>query len=315
MRTQPILKMTDGEEVKTMFLDESSGAVLVGTSQGRILAIRSLASNAYLMGERTIYATRINGRGEESATSGVNVRYGLVDKVVELASDMSVTRWKDVVSPAGAESYSTVSGVFTTPVLWAGEDFGWWGDASWTQTVGSDSRVVVAIRVASSEEAVLSAPWKSMEMTTSGLQSWSLDEFSIAGSYAQARVILSSGVASDIPVVSGFVLPYYAKHASYFFLTKITMEKGTSIRGGLLTASVSVPRNTEVKWGVAPNNTADWNTFTRITPDKLFELSETFGDRLKVGVKMITYDDERTPSIDEFSVVFDSNVDNLVNKG
>ena len=47
----------------------------------------------------------------------------------------------------------------------------------------------------------------------------------------------------------------------------------------------------------------------------MFGLPDNFGDRLKVGAKMLVYDDENAPSVDEFSVAFDSDIDNLVNGG
>lgn len=314
MRTEPILRLNDDEEVRSMLRDPSTGSVLVGTSHGRILLIQRLASNAYLAGNRTIYATRNNCRGETSATGLVNIRYGLINKVVEMTDSMAVTRWKDVIRPMGADVFSKVSGVFYTPVLWAGEDFGWWGDASWSQSLEGNGRVVIAMRAAGSEEALLASPWKTMESKTSGQQTWSLDSLSAAGGYAQMKIVLESSSTEDSPIVSSLVLPYHSKYASYFFVTKITMTKKTSIRGGILTASVSVPRNTEVKWGVSDGRTSDWNDFVRIEPDKLFTLSEDFGDRMKIGVKMLSYDDERYPSVDEFSVAFDSDIDNLINK-
>lgn len=314
MRTQPILSLADGEEVRTMFRDEATGVVLVGTSQGRILCVRRLASNAHLAGNRTIYATRTNGVGEESPIASANVRYGLLDRIAEVASDMSIVRWKEVARPTGAESSSTASGVFTTPILWAGEDFGWWGDVSWSQSVDG-GRVVVAIRVSSSEEGLLAAPWRTTERTSSGAQAWQIDELSTADAYAQMRVVLESSSPAGGPSVSALALPYHSRHASYFFLTKLSMLNGTSIRGGMLTASFVAPRNTEVKWGVAGSNSADWRDFTAVTPDRLFELADGFGDRLKVGVKMLSYDDDHYPSVDEFAVAFDSDVDNLVNRG
>lgn len=311
--SQPILDLKD-ETVRTLFRDEATGSVLVGTSHGRILIIKRLASSAYLTGDRTIYATRINGFGEESEVGFANIRYGLLDKIVEVASDLSITRWKDVSNPIGIDSSATVSGVFTTPVLWAGEDFGWWGDVSWSQSISDDHRIVLAVKIASSESSLASSPWKTVEKTSSGSQTWSLDELSTAGAYAQLRVVLESGVTTASPSVFNLVIPFLARHASYFFLTKISMEKGTSIRGGLLTASFSAPRNTDVKWGVTGGNSTNWNQFTSIEPDKLFELPDNFGDRMKVGVKMLSYDNDHYPSVDEFAVAFDSDIDNLINR-
>jgi len=313
MRTIPILKLSGAEEIRTLFRDGPDGAILIGTSQGRILLVKNLSSTAYMTGDRTIYANTVDGNGVSSDTASMNIRYGLINKIVEMSSEMSVIRWKDVNQPSGAESVKTVSGVFTTPVMWAGEDFGWWGNASWTQTLNG-GRAVVAIRIASSEAGLLSAPWRTNESIDSELVTWPLEDMSAAGGYAQFRVVLESEISETSPVVSGLVIPYYAKHASYFFLTKLTMTKGSGIKGGLITAAVSVPKHTEVKWGVSNSNSASWNDFMPVTLDKLFELSESFGDRLKVGAKLLAYDDERYPSIDEFAVAFDSNIDNLVNR-
>ena len=313
MRTEPILKLKD-EEIRALFLDSATGKVLVGTSQGRILIVSHLGTNAYMAGNRTIYATRTNDLGVESPVSSVNVRHGLMDKVVELTSGFSITRWKDVVGVLGAESVQAVSGTFTSPVLWAGEDFGWWGDASWTQSVGENSRAIVSVRIAGSEEALLASGWVSVESAASGATTMSLDASSTAGAYAQVRVVLASTLGSENPTISNLVVPYHAKHASYFFLTKISMKKGSSISGGMLTAAVSVPRNTEVKWGISSGNSSNWNDYLPIKPGETFSLPAGFGDRGKIGVKLLAYDDQRYPIVDEFAVAFDASIDNLLNK-
>jgi hypothetical protein len=313
MRTEPILKLDNEENIRSLFCDPISGSVLVGTSQGRILLVNQLSSNAYFAGNRTIYASRKNCQGEDSEIAHVNVQYGLHDRVVELTDEMVITRWKSIRGLSSVEGYTKVSGVFTTPVLWVGEDFGWWDNMTWNQTVGENSRVVIAIRVAGSEDDLLKSLWITNEEITSGAKTWNLDRFSAMGGYAQMKIVLESTIESENPTISNLVLPYYARHASYFFTTKISMTKGTSIRGGLLTASVSVPRNTEIKWGVS-SGSANWNDVIPIIPDKLFTLPEDFGDRLKVGAKLFVYDNERYPTIDEFSIAFDSDIDNLINK-
>jgi hypothetical protein len=242
------------------------------------------------------------------------VKYGLLNKIAELTDEMTVSRWKTVIKPFAAESYDTISGVFTTPVLWAGEDFGWWGNAEWNQTLGPNNKAILAIRVAGTENALLSSNWVTYESTTSGSQSWNLDGLSTAGGFAQMKIVLTSTSATENPIISSLVIPYYTKHASYYFATKITMAKGSSIKGGLLTTAVSVPRNTEIKWGVSDKNSVNWNDFISITPDKLFSLPDNFGDRVKIGAKILTYDDERYATIDEFSVAFNAELDNLINK-
>jgi len=313
MRTEPILKLNNEEEIRSLFCDPTSGSVLVGTSQGRILLINQLSSNAYLSGNRTIYASRKNCRKEESEISHINIKYGLRDRIAELANKMVITELKSVSNLSSVEKYTKISGIFTTPVLWAGEDFGWWDNMSWNQIVSGNSRAVMAIRVATSEENLLNSAWITNEEITSGAKIWNLDRFSAMGSYAQIKIVLESDIESENPTISNLILPYYSKHASYFFTTKLSMTKGTSIKGGLLTASVSVPRNTEIKWGVS-NGSTDWNDVIPVTLDKLFTLPDNFGDRLRIGAKLFVYDNERYPTIDEFSIAFDSDIDNLINK-
>jgi hypothetical protein len=143
----------------------------------------------------------------------------------------------------------------------------------------------------------------------------SLDDMSIAGAYAQVKVHLESPSTTDSPAVSALVLPYYARHVSYFFTVKTSLRKGTSIRGGMLVGAASVPENTEVKWGVANSASVDWNDYIEVQPGKVFSLPEGFGDRIRVGARMVAYDDERYPVIDEFALSFDSDIDNIVGGG
>lgn len=314
MKIEPILNLKNEEEISSLFYDEVSNRILVGTSQGRILIVKQLASNMYLMGNRSIYAQTTSCYGDASPMAVVNLKYGLKNKIIELTDTMEIVRWKSVNYPAGAESFGTVSGIFTTPILWAGEDFGWWGNTVWNQTVESGGRVLVAIRVAGSEDAILSAPWNTYESSDSGEITWSLDNFSIAGSYAQAKIILQSSLNGLSPVVSNFVIPYYSKHASYFFVTKITMKKGSAIKGGLLTASVSAPPNTEIKWGITGGNSSSWNDYSPVYPDKLFQILNNPAERIKIGAKLLSYDNENYPTIDEFAVAFDADIDNLINQ-
>lgn len=314
MKSEPILALKNGETVMSMMYDRPRGAVLVGTSDGRILIIRRLGMNAFMAGDRTIYASAIGPSGEESDAKHRNVRYGIIDRILEISSSHEIARWKKFENPTGIDSNKKSIGTFTTPVLWAGENFGWWGDLSWSQSLPDGCRVVVQARMAGSSDAVSSAKWMTLESDSSGMVVKSLDESSIAGSYAQIRVHLESPAGSDSPEVSTLILPFFTRHVSYFFTVKMSMHKGTDIRGGMLVGVVSMPENTDVKWGVANSASADWNDYVEVTPGKAFTLPEGFGDRIKVGARMVSYDDERYPSVDEFSLTFDSDVDNLIGR-
>jgi hypothetical protein len=312
MKSEPILILKNGEIITSMVYDDAKGFVLLGTSEGRILLVKKLGLNAFMMGNRTIYASVTGGAGIEIEAQPKNIRYGLMDRIFEITSGHQITRWKSFDNPSGIDVHTTNVGTFTTPVLWAGENFGWWGDISWSQVIPAGCRVVIQIRAGGSTEGVLSAVWKTFEETTSGNITKSLDEIAIAGSYAQVKVYLESPAATVNPQVSNLILPFLAKHVSYFFTVKMAMEKGTNIKGGMLVGLVSTPANTEVKWGVTNSPSVNWNDYIEVTPGKIFALPEGFGDRIKVGAKMIVYDNEVYPSIDEFALTFDSDIDNLI---
>ena len=312
MKSEPILMLKNGETVGAMMYDSARGVTLLGTSEGRILLVKRLGLNAYMMGNRTIYASATSGAGEELEAPSRNVSYGIMDRIVEITSEHEITRWKSFENPSGIDVVRTCVGTFTTPVLWAGENFGWWGTLSWSQVVPSGGRAVVQARMGGSEDGVLSSAWTTFEEGDSGSVTKSLDDLSTAGSYAQVRVHLESTSAAATPSVSNLVLPFFSRHVSYFFTVKMAMERGTGIRGGMLVGLVSTPPNTGVQWGVSNGATADWNDYVEVTPGKAFALPEGFGDRIKVGARMASYDDENYPSVDEFALTFDSDIDNLI---
>ena len=312
MKSEPILVLKNNETIESMMHDDSRGVVLLGTSEGRILLVKTLELNAFMMGNRTIYASAIGGAGEESDAQPKNIRYGIIDRILEITSGYEIINWKSVDMPLGAESNGTSVGTFTTPILWAGENFGWWGDLSWSQVIPSGCRVVVQVRTGGSAEAVQNANWMTLEGVASGNVVKSLDYLSTAGGYGQIKVHLESPSMTASPSVSDLVLPFFSKHVSYFFTVKMVMKKGTGIKGGMLVATVSVPTNTDVKWGVTNSASVDWNDYVEVIPGEMFTLPAGFGDRIKVGARMVSYDDERYPSIDEFALTFDSDIDNVI---
>jgi len=306
--------LKNGETVSSMAYCPFKKSVVLGTSEGRILLVKTLGLNGFMMGNRTIYSSATTGAGIESEAAPVNVQYGLIDRIIEITSSREITRWRKFDRPTGIDVTRTSVGMFTTGVLWAGQDFGWWGDLSWAQTIPDGCRVAVQVRVAGTSDAVAGTAWRTFEETTSGTITKSLDELSTAGSYAQMRVLLESADASASPQVTALVLPFMAKHVSYFFTVKMVMEKGSNIRGGMLVGVSSAPANTDVRWGVADSASADWNDYVEVTPGKMFSLPEGFGDRIKVGAKMASYDDECYPSIDEFGLTFESSIDNILGR-
>jgi hypothetical protein len=92
------------------------------------------------------------------------------------------------------------------------------------------------------------------------------------------------------------------------------MKQGSNATELFLTGEYSMPQGTEVKFGVAPNGSADWNDYTIIEPGSLTFLPQGATDRLKLGVKLSSWDDTVIPSVDEFAVTIGASKDNLLNK-
>ena len=311
----PILQLYNGETVEALFHDLTHNAVLIGTSSGRIIRMTSLASTAYLTGERSVFAQFSDGFGFVPPTKWSNVFYALQNMVVELTEDKVPTNWKEVTKSFSATKIDEVSGIFTSPIMWAGEDLGWWNNITWTQESKSSGDIKVAVRVSDSTSTIITVPWMTLPSANgSSTVTRSLDYFNPKGSYIQMRVILVSKIRDSTPKMTDMTVSSETKHAVYFFTTKFKMSKETQLDSGMVTGHMSVPKWTEVKFGVSGTNSADWNDYTVITPDKLFAFPSEFTSRFKVGIKFISYSNTAFPVVDEFAIALGADADNLINK-
>ena len=315
MNNIPILQLYNGETIEAVFNDPDHKAVLIGTSFGRIIKMTSLASTAYLTGERSVFAQFVDGFGFVPPVKWSNLFYALQNMVVELTEKKVPTKWTEVVKSFSATKIDKVTGIFTSPIMWGGDDLGWWTNIMWSQDSKTSGDVKVAVRVAESPNAIIVAPWKTFP-SVSGLSSVTknLDYFNSKGSYLQLRVHLISEIRDTTPKMSNLTVSYETKHAVYFFTTKFKMSKGTLLDSGMITGHMSIPKKTEVKFGLASTNSADWNDYTIVTPDRLFEFPDSFTSRFKVGIKFMSYSDSSFPVVDEFAVTVGANDGVLLNK-
>jgi hypothetical protein len=314
MKAIPILELHDGAEIRALYHDQERGVLLAGISDGRIIKISSLASTAYLTGNRSLLAEVKDGFGNASDAGWSNLFYGLRNRIIEASEDKAPVRWKSVEKPFSADSVPKVMAVFTSPPMDAGEDFMRWNTLDWDQSVASGTGIKVGARVAETEGGLASVPWTMFESSSSGSISDSLDGFNHKGSFIQLRVEMTTEASGQTPEVARLVASYTTKFAVYFFTTKFSLEKGTNIGEGLLTASMSVPTNTEVKFGVTGTNSSDWTDYFEITPDELFAFPEEMDDKLKVGIKLISYSELAAPVVDEFAISFGGDKKNLLNE-
>ena len=79
------------------------------------------------------------------------------------------------------------------------------------------------------------------------------------------------------------------------------MESESNLNKGLLTGTISEPTNTEILFGYNASNSSNWDDYTIIDRDELFDLPDI--DNVKIGIKMISYD-ESLPVVDEFGIMF-----------
>jgi hypothetical protein len=315
MNAIPILKLYNGAKVACLAYDQTRGAMFVGTTDGRIIRVDAIASTGYLTGDRSVYAQAVDGFGNLSAINWSNIFYGLRNKILAVSEAKTPLIWRTIARPFSAEPTDRVIGTFTSPVMWAGKDLGWWKTLYWTQQIAPDTSAKVGVRVAETADKVLGADWRFVEADATDLSATrSLDPFNMKGQYMQVSVIMSSEARSVSPAVTSLVVSYETKFAVYFFTTKFKLEKSSNLTSALMTGHVSAPKATEVKYGLTNSNSADWNDYTEIELDRLAKMPDGFGDKFKVGVKLVSYSDADYPVVDEFAVSVESQKKNLINK-
>ena len=87
------------------------------------------------------------------------------------------------------------------------------------------------------------------------------------------------------------------------------MERDSNVKTGLMVANITEPQNTEIKFGVANENSSDWNDYTVVETDRFFDLDNF--ESVKVGIKMISYSDE-IPEVAEFAFISGAEIDNII---
>jgi hypothetical protein len=301
MTTQAIFHLTGDHRITSLFVDDVSNCILIGLSDGRIIKADKSIGNAYLTGRRTISAIVEDGYGFLSDEAAVTALYLSKDAVLQASSNEELINSWATVQPYSASRTKEVTGVFTGPPLWAGEDFIFWREISWDCFIPGDSSIAVQVRAADTQEHLLEKAWTTYNAT--GNQAKSLDYMSKDGAWIQFRAILSSSEITDMPRISNLSVSYRTRFSVYFFTTKFTMSRGTNLNSGLIIANMSVPRNTEVKIGLSDQNTSDWNQYQLVDTEKAFSINKTGTERIKVGFKMISHSDDVFASVNEFALM------------
>ena len=85
MQAIPILKVSDGSGIESMYYDADKDVVLIGMSNGKILKMNYFASTAFLTGDRSVFTQAKDGFGNQSGISWSNIFFGIKDKIMEIA--------------------------------------------------------------------------------------------------------------------------------------------------------------------------------------------------------------------------------------
>jgi len=197
-----------------------------------------------------------------------------------------------------------VIGEFLGPIIHVKEDLGFWKQIYWTETKPDNTDIIISIRSGNSSEELLNAPWKFSFISEIGEANPIVRNFNnitIKGQYLQLKVRMITKSKDITPIVSNVTIKYSTKQASYFFTTKFSFEKNSVPNNGLLVANITEPQNTEVKIGVNSTNSNDWEDYQVVDPDKLFTLTDSNMQNIKVGIKFISYD-TNIPEVAEFAL-------------
>lgn len=296
----PILILPEYESVTEMVKDDSMGGILLATSTGRILNCSMLTINGYLTGDRTVYANIYDGCGYMGEAQTV-FNYSLYKKLVELNENKEIKEWKYDTNITGIKT-EEIKAYFYGPVLYVRNDFGFWKELTWEETKPTGTDIVISLRSASSSEELLKAPW--IYSTTSedgevGVITRSLNNVGLKGQYLQVKIEMLVNTKDITPSITNVTLNYSTRNSVYFFTNKFTIDLDNPAKKGLLTATISQPVNTEIAFGISSENTADWNKYQVVTPDKFFDLDNK---EIKVGIKFTSYDDN-LPVVSEFAVM------------
>ena len=178
-----------GEEYVTCMLkDEANGAILFSTSDGRIIGCREAVANAYLTGNRNVYAEVIDGFGNTSETSYLSLLYSLCNKISEVNESKEVEKWKFQYD-AMAVPNDRMNGVFVSPVIYVKNDLVSWEKLMWSENKPDDTDIVICVRASDDVNAIKLLPWDNcftsresdVAYGTSGLIVRDLSDFHIAG--------------------------------------------------------------------------------------------------------------------------------------
>jgi hypothetical protein len=323
MSFRPIFKSQNGNITDVKYF-HGAGEVFIFSEEGVVSNINELPINPFGKGLNYVFAQIVNGEGDISSVANTSIYYDLYNAIVKSSG---IGTGFDIIEE-NTDSFrvsknTRATAVYTSDVLKADEDFGFWKSITWTQN-SSHGRVVVALKVAETEADVIAKDWEyyiseEAEVAYGGyalpstfVVNKDLDRFNLKGRFMMFKVDLETETTIENPIVSEFIITYGGKHSVFFFTRKIKIEKNSNVDDMLLTASTSIPENTEIRFGVTSGNSSNWQDYKIIDLDKVEDLSTTWGSSVKVGIKLSSYSDVSVPVVQEIAFLLGADSDNVL---
>ena len=296
----PVLVLPEFESIVEMVFDSGIDGVLLSTSNGRILRCDMITINGFLTGNRLVYADVFDGCGYMGSAQTV-FTYAMYKKLIELDENKVVKKWK-YFQDITAIKTEKITAMFLGPVMNIRNDFGFWKELTWEETKPTGANITIFLRAAETEEQLLQQPWIYSTSSTTGeigVITRSLNNVGLSGQYLQVKIEIEVNIKDVVPLVTNVTLKYSARNSSYFFTNNFSLDVDNPVQKGLITATISQPANTEIQFGVASENTSDWNEYQLITLNKTFTLNNK---EMKIGIKFTSYDSS-LPEVSEFAII------------
>jgi len=316
MQSKPTLVLGNGVNINSVFLNRSGNNILIGTSDGRIIKMDMLVTNAYLTGERSIFAQLQDGFGNVSDIGYSDLTYQLRNQIVKILEDKTTETLKEIKMVFSASMLENkAEAIFTSQIINGGADFVSWTSMEWQQSTPTNTLTRIYVRSGDNADSVASSKWYCLKyMDNAGSIFLSLDDLENAGKYIQFKMVLATNVASITPSVYNLNIFYKTILANFFFTQKYILKKNTNIKSIILTANVAKPQYTEVKFGISDGKTTNWEDYFPIDMGKLTAVPVTVKDRMKVGIKFISHTASSYPMVNEFALIFKGDNENLLSK-
>ena len=207
-----------------------------------------------------------------------------------------------------AERIETESGIYSSEIFNGGSNLISWLQISWFESTPTGTHVKIEIRTGTSEINILEQSWT--ELTPEGEyygyypypgDNKFADISFLTESYIQFRMTLSSTVFGVTPTVHQVVITAKAAESVLFFTSNFTLP--ANVMKGMLTANTTIPVNTAIEFGIGTNQTTTFQSYYKVTPERLFELPEALRSKnLRIGVKLIS-SPQNVPIVDEFALL------------